>query len=425
LPPPPKVEASDPEHAIVKEALTVVDEHFIDLKNAKGVADSSSRHVFNGVDWLKLLQEEDAKNIKDRASSYKDINAALKKLGDRYTRFVKPADFAKLTKYDVTGVGVLIVEKNGQLFVGAPPLAGSTASEADVKKGDRILAIDGVSMREKTSFEGAEQLQAGGAVGSKVTITLQRNERTFDVALERRISVANPVSSSVITAKDGRRVGYMKMTEFNAACKRGVFNAVRELKQENVDDYVLDLRGNLGGVLDGALQIAALFLEQMQESKTTLVYVMDKSGTEEPVWLKSRSVLDKDTPLTIILDSKSASASEVLAGALRDNCRATIVGKEKSFGKGLIQGAFPLTDGSGVIVTVASYITPKHVPINGIGLQPDIKVDLGDAAKAIKSGKLDLDKADQVQTTCVPPPPDDAAASSSNLVKGSDPADTL
>jgi len=419
---------SDPEHALVQEALAVVDDHFIDLKNAQGVADSHARHTYNGVDWKALQAAEDKKKLKDRGNSYKDISGALKKLGDKYTRFVKPDDFAKLTKYDVTGVGVLIVEKEGQLYVGAPPLAGSTASEADVKKGDRIVSIDGVSMVDKTSFEGAEQLQAGGQLGSKVTLSLLResdSNRKIEVKLERRISVGNPVSSSIVTAKNGNKVGYMKMTEFNAACKRGIADAVKEMKKEKVDDYVIDLRGNLGGVLDGALQIAALFLEQLSSQKTTLVYVMDNSGAEEAVWLKSRNVLDKETPITIILDSRSASASEVLAGALRDNCRATIVGKEKSFGKGLIQGAFPLTDGSGVIVTVASYITPKHVAINGIGLSPDLKIDLGDATKAIKSGKLDLDKSEAVQNMCVPPLPDDGTSSTSKLVKGADPEDTL
>lgn len=230
LPAPPAVAAADAEHALVAEALTVVDEHFIDLKNPKGVADSSQQHRFNGVDWKQLRLSEDSKRLKNRDASYKEINGALKKLGDKYTRFVKPADFAKLTKYDVTGVGVLIVEKEGQLFVGAPPLAGSTAAEADIQKGDRILAIDGVSMTDKSSFEGAEQLQAGGALGSKVVLSLERasqGNRRLEVALERRISVANPVSSSLVTAKNGHRVGYMKMTEFNAACKRGVAEAVR------------------------------------------------------------------------------------------------------------------------------------------------------------------------------------------------------
>jgi C-terminal processing protease CtpA/Prc len=111
----PQVTAADANHAIVKEALTVVEEHFIDLKNPKGVADSSTRQVFNGVDWKALEAAEAEKALKDRGASYTEIASALKKLGDKYTRFVKPSDFAKLTKYDVTGVGVLIVEKDGRL----------------------------------------------------------------------------------------------------------------------------------------------------------------------------------------------------------------------------------------------------------------------------------------------------------------------
>jgi len=402
----------DPEHALLSEAMGLVEDHFLDLNNQNGVADSVSTKTYNGVLWPELKESMDKTKLKDRGATYKKIQNVLSKLGDRYTRFLKPSDFAKLTKYDVTGVGVLLVDKGGSLYVGAPPLAGSAGEAAGIKKGDRVVEIDGVSMQNKSPFEGTEMLQ--GVAGSRIKMKLVRpfkpdasNGTPLEVDMERRITVENPVKSSIVTAKDGRKVGYMKMKEFNAACKRGVAEAVQEFTQAGVSDMVLDLRGNPGGVLEGSLQIATLFMDEPKTSDRTIVYVMDRNGKEEPIWLKSKGApLDTSTPLLILLDGKSASASEVLAGSLHDNCRATIVGKQPSYGKGLIQGAFPLSDGSGVIVTVAKYLTPKHLEIQGVGVTPDIKIDPGDGIKAIKNGKLKFPDAEEASRLCQAPPPD-------------------
>lgn len=416
----------DPEHALLNEAMGLVEDHFLDLSNKDGVVDSVNKHTYNGVLWPELKSEMDATKLRDRGATHNKIKKVLSKLGDRYTRFLQPKDFAKLTKYDVTGVGVLLVEKNSNLYVGAPPLAGSAAEAAGIKKGDRVVEIDGVAMQGKSPFEGTEMLQ--GVAGSQIKMKLMRPAKPegnsgalLEVDMKRSITVEDPVKSQIVVAKDGRKVGYMKMKEFNAACKRGVADAVEKFKAEGgVSDMVLDLRGNPGGVLEGSLQIATLFMDEPKASDRTIVYVMDRNGQEEPIWLKSKTgPLDTATPLIVLVDGKSASASEVLAGSLHDNCRAAVIGKQPSFGKGLIQGAFPLSDGSGVIVTVAKYLTPKHTEIQGVGVTPDLKFDPGDGVKAIKNGKLKIEEAENAVKMCQAPPPDPA---SPKLGGGSAPA---
>jgi len=390
----------DAEHALLFEAMDVVDRHFIDLSNKEGVARSSELHEYNSVSWEGLKKELEEKKLENRKETYKEIKKVLKKLGDRYTRFLPPSEFVKLTKYDATGVGLAVNQDEQGLLIGYPPLAGSTAADAGVQKGDRLVSIDGVAMKGLTPFDATEMLQ--GVKGSKVSIEVERKtnegQKIVSFELERKISVENPVSSTIFESQDGKKVGYIKLKEFNGASRRGVEDAIKSM--EPLDDIILDLRGNLGGVLEGSLQIAAAFVDEDGKPLPTLVNVIDRKGKEEPVTLKSRETWDLKSPMLVLVDDKSASASEVLAGSLKDNCRAVVVGNTHSYGKGLIQGVYPLSDGSGLIVTVAKYLTPKHQEINGVGIVPDVKQKVGDVKKAIKNGKLNLDAAAESLKIC-------------------------
>jgi len=269
----------DAEHKVLNEVLDLVDQHFFDLSNEKSVGDSASTHIYNSINWDQVRTEEASKPLKDRKSTYKEASKVLSRLGDKYTRFLPPEDFQKLTKYDSTGVGVLLVQREGGLYVASPPLKGSTAEQEGVLKDDRFISIDGVDVRQgKSPFEGAELLS--GMKGTTLEVEIERGGvRIPTVTLERKISVDNPVTSYVVGAKDGCRVGYMRIKEFNGAVKRGVSASLKELRDERVDSYVLDLRGNLGGVLEGSLEIAGLFVDEPKPTqKRTIVYVQDRSG---------------------------------------------------------------------------------------------------------------------------------------------------
>ena len=140
----PKIK--DAEHQYLDEVLDTVEDHFLDLNNAKGVADSSRTKTFNGVSWAQIRREFDTVELATRDDTYRAVRKLLARLGDRFTRLMPPQEFAKLTKYDMTGVGILLLERDGNLYLAAPPLAGSTGAEAGLRKGDRVLAIDGVDM---------------------------------------------------------------------------------------------------------------------------------------------------------------------------------------------------------------------------------------------------------------------------------------
>ena len=222
-------EAKDGANSLTIASLTLVtaqvDQHFFDLNNQQGTLDSVKTHVYNSISWDQVRGEFEKKPLKDREQSYKEISKLVSRLGDKYTRFLPPKEFVKLTKYDQTGVGLLLVQRGGSLFVSAPPLVGSTAAEAKVLKGDRILSIDGVDTTTgKSPFEGAELLS--GVAGTSAKVELERGGSKVSVSLERKISVENPVTTYVVSAKDGCRVGYMKLKEFNGACKRGISSAV-------------------------------------------------------------------------------------------------------------------------------------------------------------------------------------------------------
>jgi hypothetical protein len=138
--------SKDAEHQFLDEVLNTVEDHFLDLSNEKGVADSSRTKTFNGISWDDVRRQFDSTELQSRDDTYGVIRKLLKRLGDRFTRFMPPQEFAKLTKYDMTGVGVLLMEREGKIYLAAPPLSGSTGAEAGLRKGDQVLSIDGVDM---------------------------------------------------------------------------------------------------------------------------------------------------------------------------------------------------------------------------------------------------------------------------------------
>jgi C-terminal peptidase prc len=181
--------------------------------------------------------------------------------------------------------------------------------------------------------------------------------------------VKDPIQYKITEVReDGTKVGFIRILEFNAVVKARLQDALKALEAEGANAYVLDLRMNTGGAFQSAVEISSLF---MQDRIAT--YVVDSTGANIPFKTnKGDLAIDKTDPLVIWVDGTSASASEVLAGALHDNCRAAVMGG-KSFGKGLIQAVYGLKNGSGLVLTVARYVTPGGNEIQGVGITPDIK----------------------------------------------------
>jgi carboxyl-terminal processing protease len=232
--------------------------------------------------------------------------------------------------------------------------------------GDRILVIDGQGT-ERLTVEGVQQ-QLRGSEGSQVTLTVSRSGGAPRTIILTRAVVELPTVEYSQKTVGGRPIGYIRLIEFNANASTQMATAIRTLSEAGVEGFVLDLRGNPGGLLMASIDISRMWLQH-----GPIVRTLDRSGNDEAI-SANRTALT-GLPLTVLVDGRSASSSEILTGALRDNNRATVVGAT-TFGKALVQSLHGLTDGSGLTVTVAHYYTPNGTDISTKGITPDVPVDL-------------------------------------------------
>jgi len=272
----------------------------------------------------------------------------------------------------------LMPNSNKDLIIGAPPVAGSASDQAGLKRGDYITAVNGIPTKGRNAFDIIDQISENPNAAT-VTMTA-RTEGPDDIPGEgytREVTMArtfqeikDPVISKISeTRSDGTKVGYIRIFEFNSLVKGKLEEALTKLEKEGANAYVLDVRSNPGGAFQSAVEISSLFFEDR-----IATYVVDSNEVELPFKTAAGRVLvDSQDPIAIWVDAGSASASEVFAGSMHDNCRALVMGEKKSFGKGLIQAVYGLKNGAGLVLTVATYVTPNGTVIQGQGITPDIK----------------------------------------------------
>jgi len=327
--------------------------------------------TFNQVDWQAVRREYLNKSYTDKEQAYKSIREMLKKLDDPYTRFMDPKEFQNMqvdTSGELTGVGITIgLDEETKKLTVIAPLEDTPAFKAGILAKDVITKIDGKSTQGMDTNQAVTLIR--GQPGSKVRLTISRNGKETDYLITRAKIEIHPVEYSQKQTPAGN-IGYIRLKQFSANASKEMREAIRALEKKNVDGYVLDLRNNPGGLLFSSIEIARMWLRD-----GTIVSTIDRKGLVEKETANGRSLTDK--PLVVLVDQGSASASEILSGALQDNKRAVLVGS-KTFGKGLVQSVRPLDDGSGVAVTIAKYQTPSGTDINKSGIKPDVKVDLTD-----------------------------------------------
>ncbi len=342
---------------LVAEAWRIVNRAYLD-------------DTFNHQNWSSVRQKIFKQPLKDEESTYKAIEQMLASLGDPFTRFLNPEQYRSLqvnTSGELTGVGLQIAlnPNTGQLEVVAP-LAGSPAAKAGILPRDRILQIDGILTSQMSLDEAATKMR--GPMGSRVSLVVEHDGEAREIQILRDRIAVNPVVAGLHTSPKGVPIGYIRLTQFNANAVTEVAHAIARLEKQGADAYVLDLRNNPGGLLQAGIEIARLWLEE-----GSIVYTVNRQGIQGG-FEAFGPALTRD-PLVVLVNKGTASASEILAGALQDNGRAKILG-ETTFGKGLIQSLFELSDGSGLAVTVAKYETPKHRDIHKLGITPDLVVAL-------------------------------------------------
>ena len=328
--------------------------------------------TFNDTDWLKVRQDyvkEASYNNKEDA--YEAIREMLGKLEDPYTRFMNPEEFQNMridTSGELTGVGIQIAkdEETDRLIV-ISPIEDTPASEAGVLAQDIILKIDEADTKGMDVNDAVKLIR--GERGSQVTLTIERNGQKEDYNITRERIEIHPVRASVKDTEVGK-VGYIRLTTFNEHAAKDMQKAIEEQEKQGVVGYVLDLRSNPGGLLYSSINIARMWIDE-----GTIVSTVNRKGISDRESAKNKALTDK--PLVVLVNEGSASASEILSGALQDNHRATLLGT-KTFGKGLVQSVRPLGDGSGLAVTIAKYLTPSGRDINKEGIPPDVLVELSE-----------------------------------------------
>jgi len=292
------------------------------------------------------------------------IKGMMQSLDDPHSTYFPAKEMKSFTedmKGEYAGVGMVVSKRDNVLTV-VSPIEGTPAYKAGIKPNDKIVKIEDKSTLDLTVDECVDILK--GKPGTKVSITVLRENtgKTFEVELTRALIKLKYVQHKLIDGK----IGYVKVTQFSEEVSKDVRKAVEDLKSRGMESMILDLRYNPGGSLGEAIKVSSIFVE-----KSPIVTVKDKHGNEEKYDRIGKAYTD--FPMIVLINEGSASASEIVSGAIKDYSRGLLLG-EKSYGKGSVQNLVPLHDGDAVKLTVAKYYTPSGTTIHKKGIEPDITV---------------------------------------------------
>ncbi len=302
------------------------------------------------------------------------LKGTLKALDDPYTQFLTKEEFESLmqdTEGSYEGIGVYITASDDNKIMIVSPIEDTPAEKAGLKTGDKIIRINSIEYS-------ADQINAAvkvmkGEPGTSVTLTIQREsadgiQDVSDVVVNREKIKIKTIKPAML----GDDIGYIRITTFDMQTANDFETAYAALKKKGIKGLVIDLRFNPGGMINATVAITDIFT-----GEGIVTYTKTKSGEIE--YFKSDEKMD-DIPIVVLINEGSASASEIMAGAMRDTKRAVLVGK-KTFGKGIVQKVQKFgTEGEGIKMTVSEYFTPSGVNIHGIGIEPDITIDLPEDA---------------------------------------------
>ncbi|GBR77537.1 peptidase CtpA [Candidatus Termititenax dinenymphae] len=316
-------------------------------------------------------------DVKDDKLIYGAIRGMLKSLDDPYTRFVDPEGYSEMQNHlngNFAGVGIQIGMKDGGLTVIAP-IEDTPADKAGLKTNDKILEINGKSTEDMPLDQAVSLIR--GPRNTKVKLLIQRNnmqEKPEEYTLVRDIIKIKSVNRKKML-DNKNKIGYVMLTTFESkATYDELMEAIKELEQQGLKSLILDLRNNGGGLLDEAIAISSMFVKNGE-----IVHTVDRYGNKETFQTVEVDYQWYTKPLVVLINGGSASASEILAGAIADNNRGKLIGTQ-SFGKASVQNIRPLSDGSAILVTVAKYLTPNGNYINKVGISPNYVVEIPTAS---------------------------------------------
>ena len=310
----------------------------------------------------KYLWESDTETLADGA-----VKGMLDSLGDKYTTYIDEetiGGFMEQVSGDVYGIGVYTAEdENGNIVI-LSPIPESPAEVAGIEAGDIIRAIDGERTDTMTLDDAVSRMR--GRQDTSVEITVERNgtEKTYTV---KRFKLGNTVTVAGTILEENPDIAYLRISEFSVQTGTQFAEQINALIQQGFKGIILDLRDNGGGEVNAAVEVARVFVPS-----GPIVHVVSGDGSVDT---KNATEAQLEVPMVVLVNGNTASASEILAAALKDSGAATLVGTQ-TFGKALVQGVYMYSDGTAMKITEAKYLTPKQNDINGVGIYPDVKVEL-------------------------------------------------
>ena len=342
---------------------------------------SAENDIYKKIDLfgevLEKINDEYVDEIDQSESMDSAINGLLQSL-DPYSAYMSPEIFNEMqteTSGEFGGLGIEVSMESGVVKV-ISPIDDTPASKAGIKAGDYIVKIENTQVQGKTLSEAVELMR--GPVGSSIELTVRRRgqKKALTFNITREVIEIQSVKTDLLESN----IGYIRLTSFNENSGEQIEEKIKELeKNKNVKAYILDLRNNPGGLLSQAIRISDFFLDNGE-----IVSTKSRHTSENRKWFAKKGDITKGKTLLVLINYGSASASEIVAGALKDHKRAIILG-ENSFGKGSVQSIIPLKNKGAIRLTVAKYYLPSGKSISEVGVSPDIIVDEEDEKFKIKS----------------------------------------
>ena len=335
------------------------------------LASANENDIYKKIDLfgevLEKINEEYVDEINQSDSMDSAINGLLQSL-DPYSAYMPPEVFNEMqteTSGEFGGLGIEVSMEAGVVKV-ISPIDDTPASRAGIKAGDYIVKIEDTQVQGKTLSEAVDLMR--GPVGSSIELTVRRRgeKKALTFNITREIIKIQSVKADLLE-KD---IGYIRLTSFNENSSKQIEDKIEELEQDqDISAYILDLRNNPGGLLSQAIKISDFFLDNGE-----IVSTKSRQPSENRKWFAKKGDLTKGKTLLVLINYGSASASEIVAGALKDHKRAIILG-ENSFGKGSVQSIIPLKNKGAIRLTVAKYYLPSGKSISEVGVSPDIEVN--------------------------------------------------
>lgn len=356
------------------------------VKNPVSVsAQSTNKDIASKLTkYREIIDKYYLGDVDDTALEEGAIKGYIEGLGDPYTEYISKEEmdtYLDDTMGNFVGIGIYMI-KNTQYdkIQVLSTIKGSPAEKAGIQAGDLIISADGVEYSADDMTTASNKIK--GEEGTKVTIEVLRGAEKLKFELTREKVKVNQVEGKVLS----NNIGYIKFTSFDETTAEDFKNQYQELAKKGIQSLIIDLRNNGGGIVDQALEIA----DYMTPKDSVLLYEVDKNGKETVKKAKEDPIVNM--PVVILTNENTASASEILAGALKDLGKAKIVGTT-TYGKGVIQQILKLNDGSGLKITIEEYQTPNRNKINKVGIQPDEKVELPSTVNSL----LTIKESDDTQ----------------------------